>query len=214
MIHSETIAAIATGMNTAGIGIIRISGPDTFLIVSKLFRLKNQKKLDFFESHHAYYGFLYDEQELVDEVLLLPMKGPNSFTKEDTVEINCHGGILVMNRILETVIKYGARAAEPGEFTKRAFLNGRIDLSEAEAVIDVIHSKNQYALHNSLKQLTGKLKEKIKRIREVILYEIAYIESALDDPEHISLDGYPEKLKEKVRDLYEQTSLLSDSFLD
>lgn len=214
MIHSETIAAIATGMNTAGIGIIRISGPDTFLIVSKLFRLKNQKKLDFFESHHAYYGFLYDEQELVDEVLLLPMKGPNSFTKEDTVEINCHGGILVMNRILETVIKYGARAAEPGEFTKRAFLNGRIDLSEAEAVIDVIHSKNQYALHNSLKQLTGKLKEKIKRIREVILYEIAYIESALDDPEHISLDGYPEKLKEKVRDLYEQTSLLSDSFRD
>jgi len=214
MIYSETIAAIATGMNTAGIGIIRISGPDTFLIVSKLFRLKNQKKLDFFESHHAYYGFLYDGQELIDEVLLLPMKGPNSFTKEDTVEIDCHGGILVMNRILETVIKYGARAAEPGEFTKRAFLNGRIDLSEAEAVIDVIHSKNKYALHNSLKQLTGKLNEKIKRIREIILYEIAYIESALDDPEHISLDGYPEKLKEKVHDLYEQISLLSDSFRD
>lgn len=214
MIYSETIAAIATGMNTAGIGIIRISGPDTFTIVSKLFRSKNQKKLDFFESHHAYYGFLYDGKEMIDEILLLPMKAPNSFTKEDTVEINCHGGILVMNRILETVIKYGARAAEPGEFTKRAFLNGRIDLSEAEAVIDVIHSKNQYALNNSLKQLTGKLNEKIKKLRETILFEIAYIESALDDPEHISLDGYPDKLKLKVQDFYEQISLLSDSFRD
>lgn len=214
MIYSETIAAIATGMNTAGIGIIRISGAEAFLIAKKLFRLKNQKELYSFESHHAYYGFIYDNQELIDEVLLLPMKGPNSFTKEDTVEIDCHGGILVMNRILETVIKHGARAADPGEFTKRAFLNGRIDLSEAEAVIEVIHSKNQYALRNSLKQLTGKLNEKIKQCREVILYEIAFIESALDDPEHISLDGYPSRLKEKILSLLEQVHILSDSFKD
>ncbi|MFT3983140.1 MAG: tRNA uridine-5-carboxymethylaminomethyl(34) synthesis GTPase MnmE [Lachnospiraceae bacterium] len=212
--HSETIAAIATGMNPAGIGIIRISGAEAFLIASKLFRLKNHKELNSFQSHHVYYGFLFDGKELIDEVLLLVMKGPNSFTKEDTIEINCHGGILIMNRILETVIKYGARAAEPGEFTKRAFLNGRIDLSEAEAVIDLIHSKNQYALHNSLNQLTGKLYEKIKQIRDAILYEVAFIESALDDPEHISLDGYPENLKEKVQNLYEQVHLLSDSFRD
>lgn len=214
MIDSETIAAIATGMNTAGIGIIRISGAEAFLVARKLFRLKNQKELHSFESHHVYYGFIYDNEELIDEVLLLPMKGPNSFTKEDTIEIDCHGGILVMSRILETVIKHGARAAEPGEFTKRAFLNGRIDLSEAEAVIDVIHSKNQYALRNSLKQLTGKLNEKIKQCRDIILYEIAFIESALDDPEHISLDGYPFQLKEKIIYLSDQVHILSDSFKD
>lgn len=214
MIHSETIVAIATGMNTSGIGIVRISGDASFQIASDLFRTGSNRKINKFESHHAYYGYIYDGQDLIDEVLLLPMKAPKSFTKEDTVEIDCHGGIFVMNKIMETVMKYGARPAEPGEFTKRAFLNGRIDLSEAEAVIDVIHSKNEYALNNSLKLLTGKLNEKIRKIREALLFEIAFIESALDDPEHISLDGYAETLKEKAEGLYQQIHEMTVSFKD
>ena len=129
------------------------------------------------------------------------MKAPNSYTTEDTVEIDCHGGILVMNKILELIIKNGARLAEPGEFTKRAFLNGRIDLTKAEAVIDVINSKNDFALKSSVNQLKGSLSELIKGVRDDILYEIAFIESALDDPEHISLDGYQEKLSKKVNTL-------------
>ena len=129
------------------------------------------------------------------------MKKPNSFTTEDTVEINCHGGILVMNRILELVIKNGARLAQPGEFTKRAFLNGRIDLSKAEAVMDIISSKNDTALKSSVKQLRGSVYEKINDLRKAIIYDIAFIESALDDPEHISLDGYPQELSIKIADL-------------
>ena len=129
------------------------------------------------------------------------MKSPRSFTTEDTVEINCHGGMLVMNRILQLVITNGARLAEPGEFTKRAFLNGRIDLSEAEAVMDVISSKNDMALKSSVGQLRGKVSEKVKQLRSDIIYEIAFIESALDDPEHISLEGYPDKLLIKVNSL-------------
>ena len=135
---------------------------------------------------------------IVDEVMVSVMRSPNTYTREDTVEINCHGGVLVMQKILETVIKNGARIAEPGEFTKRAFLNGRIDLSKAEAVIDVIHSQNEYALASSMSQLKGNLSREVRELREQILYEIAFIESALDDPEHISLDGYTEELSEKV----------------
>lgn len=212
MIDSETIAAIATGMNTAGIGIIRISGAEAFLVARKLFRLKNQKELHSFESHHVYYGFIYDNEELIDEVLLLPMKGPNSFTKEDTIEIDCHGGILVMSRILETVIKHGARAAEPGEFTKRAFLNGRIDLSKAEAIIDLIYSKNDYAMKNSVNQLNGKLYDEIKKLREQVIYEISFIESALDDPEHIDLDEHKNDFVAFYDQLNKKLISLSSSF--
>ncbi|MEG7530394.1 MAG: tRNA uridine-5-carboxymethylaminomethyl(34) synthesis GTPase MnmE, partial [Hungatella sp.] len=146
------------------------------------------------ESHTVHYGHIYDGDDMMDEVLVLVMKGPHSYTAEDTVEIDCHGGVLMMKKILETVIKYGARPAEPGEFTKRAFLNGRIDLSQAEAVMDVIHAKNEYALKSSMKQLNGSILNQIRVLRKQILYEIAYIESALDDPEHISLDGYADKL--------------------
>lgn len=208
----DTIAAISTGMTSSGIGIVRISGPDSFQIARQIFINKSHHTLEQFESHHAYYGFICDENNIIDEVLLLPMKSPNTFTMEDTVEIDCHGGILVMRKILQTVIKYGARIADPGEFTKRAFLNGRIDLSRAEAVIDVIQSKNDYMLKNSINQLTGKLYKELKSIRDDILYEIAFIESALDDPEHISLDGYPEQLKEKLCFLIEKISKLSSSF--
>ena len=140
------------------------------------------------------------------------MRGPHSYTAEDTVEIDCHGGVLVMKKILETVIKYGARMAEPGEFTKRAFLNGRIDLSQAEAVIDVINSKNNYALKSSVSQLSGSMSKKVKELREKLLFEIAFIESALDDPEHISLDGYPEKLKVTVNDMQEELNRSLSTF--
>ena len=151
------------------------------------------------QSHTIHYGYIVDSDEnVIDEVMVAVMKAPRSYTTEDTVEINCHGGVLVMQKVLEAVLHAGARLAQPGEFTKRAFLNGRIDLSRAEAVIDVIHSQNEYALSSSVSQLKGQLSNKIHTLREDILYQIAFIESALDDPEHISLDGYPEQLATKV----------------
>lgn len=192
---SDTIAAIATAMTPSGIGIVRISGVDCMSIIDKIYVSKNgRKKLSECPTHTIHYGFIKDGEETIDEVMVLLMKAPNSYTREDTVEIDCHGGVYVMKRILETVIKYGARPAEPGEFTKRAFLNGRIDLTQAESVIDVINSKNEFALQSSLSQLKGSVVNSIKLIREHLLHEIAFIESALDDPEHISLDSYPQLL--------------------
>lgn len=209
---TDTIAAIATGMTNSGIGIVRVSGEDAISIVNKIYRSKNQKKrLSEVKSHTIHYGFIYDGDELIDEVMVSVMKAPNSFTAEDTVEINCHGGILVMNKILETVIKYGARTAEAGEFTKRAFLNGRIDLARAEAVMDIIHSKSEFALKSSVNQLKGSVSNEIKDIREKIIYEIAFIESALDDPEHISLEGYPEKLSGTIEQLLKRIDKLLQS---
>ena len=214
MNKSDTIAAIATGMVSSGIGIVRISGADALSIASLIFKSKsgNQFDINNFESHRAYYGFIYFEDKPVDEVLLLYLKGPKSFTAEDTIEINCHGGIHVMNKILSACLNAGARLAEPGEFTKRAFLNGRIDLSEAEAVIDIINSKNDYSLNNSVSQLRGSLLNVIKEIREKLLHETAFIEAALDDPEHYSLDGYPEKLKDIVNNNIIEIKKLISSF--
>ena len=192
----DTIAAVATGMTASGIGIIRISGPESRNITGKIYRSKGgKKKIEEVASHTINYGFIWDKEELIDEVLVMVMDGPRSYTGEDTVEIDCHGGVLAMKRVLETVIKYGARPAEPGEFTKRAFLNGRIDLSQAEAVIDVINAQNEYALKSSVSQLRGNIQRIIREIREQIIYQIAYIESALDDPEHISIDGYGDTLR-------------------
>ena len=209
---TDTIAAIATGITNSGIGIIRISGPDSVFIADKIFRPgKKNIKLENVESHTIHYGFIFDRENMIDEVMVSVMRGPRSFTAEDTVEINCHGGILIMNRILELVVRNGARMAEPGEFTKRAFLNGRIDLSEAEAVMDVISSKNDLALKSSVLQLRGFVSDKIKKLREEIIYEIAFIESALDDPEHISLEGYPEKLGIKVDHLLKDVDKLISS---
>ncbi|RGY95576.1 tRNA uridine-5-carboxymethylaminomethyl(34) synthesis GTPase MnmE [Clostridium sp. AM58-1XD] len=209
--RTETIAAIATAMSSSGIGIIRISGEEAFDIIDKIFRKKSGKKLKEKKSHVVHYGFIYDGEEKIDEVLVILMKGPHSYTAEDTVEIDCHGGVLMMKRILETVIKYGARPAEPGEFTKRAFLNGRIDLSQAEAVIDVINAKNQYALKSSVSQLSGSVSQKIRELRETIIYEIAFIESALDDPEHISLDGYNVRLRNNLIPMEREINRLLES---
>ena len=210
--QTDTIAAIATAVSDSGIGIIRISGSDALLVADKVYRSpKNQKKLSQAASHTIHYGYIYDEDELIDEVMVAVMRSPHSYTTEDTVEINCHGGILVMNRILETVLHYGARLAQPGEFTKRAFLNGRIDLSKAEAVMDLIHSKNEFAMKASVNQLKGSVSAKVRSLREDILYEIAFIESALDDPEHISLEGYPDKLMAKTQGLSQELKKLIDS---
>ena len=194
----DTIAAIATAVSNAGIGIIRISGSEAMEILAKIFEPYN-KKADVYqlENHRIYYGNIKDGEEVVDECIVLIMKGPHSYTKEDVVEIDCHGGVTVVYKVLNLVLKNGARAAEPGEFTKRAFLNGRIDLSQAEAVMDLIDSKNEMARKNSMTQLKGGLSDKIKQLREEIIYQIAFIESALDDPEHYSLDGFPEKLLEE-----------------
>ena len=197
---NDTIAAIATALSDSGIGIIRISGDDAIYIVDSIFRSPSGNRIMMkAQSHTVHYGYIVDKEEnVIDEVMVIIMKAPKSYTTEDTVEINCHGGVLVVQKVLQTVLENGARMAEPGEFTKRAFLNGRIDLSRAEAVIDVIHSQNEYALSSSVSQLKGRLSDKIHKLREDILYQIAFIESALDDPEHISLDGYPKQLSAKV----------------
>ena len=197
--NTDTIAAIATAMSNSGIGIIRVSGNESIEIVDHVFKnSKKENSLKRYKSHTIHYGFIYDENKILDEVMVSVFKSPHSFTTEDTVEINCHGGILVLQKILELLIKNGARLAEPGEFTKRAFLNGRIDLSEAEAVMDVISSQNEMALQSSVKQLQGSVSDKVKELRSEIIYEIAFIESALDDPEHISLDGFTERLENKI----------------
>lgn len=191
----ETIAAIATGMSNSGIGIIRMSGPEAISIADGIFvSARKNFKLTEAATHTVHYGNIVYEDNIIDEVLIIIMKAPNSYTREDIVEIDCHGGVYVMKKILDILIKSGARTAEPGEFTKRAFLNGRIDLTQAEAVIDIINSKNKYALSNSVKLLNGKLSERITEIRKDLINNIAYIEAALDDPEHISLDNYGDKL--------------------
>lgn len=203
---TETITAISTAMSDSGIGIVRMSGPEAFEIADRIY--KGKKQLSSQESHTVHYGWIKDGEDTIDEVLVILMRGPHSYTGEDTVEINCHGGVFVVRKILETVLKNGARVAEPGEFTKRAFLNGRMDLSRAEAVIDVIHSKNEFALKNSVSQLRGSIQRKIQAMRDEILYHTAYIESALDDPEHISLDGYAESLVEKTEKLLKELKKL------
>ena len=209
---TDTIAAIATAMSNSGIGIVRISGDEALDVADRIFRpKKGSRKVSDMETHTIHYGYVTDGDEVIDEVMLLIMKAPRSYTCEDTIEIDCHGGVLVMKKILETVLKYGARPAEPGEFTKRAFLNGRIDLSQTESVIDVINAQNELALKSSVSQLQGAVLEKIKAIRAVVLHEIAFIESALDDPEHVSLEGYPEQLHEIMSDAHSKVKKLLDS---
>ncbi|HBA48455.1 MAG TPA: tRNA uridine-5-carboxymethylaminomethyl(34) synthesis GTPase MnmE [Lachnospiraceae bacterium] len=197
----DTIAAIATGLTDSGIGIVRISGENAAGIGNEIFRSPSGRKiLCNAADHMLYYGYAYDTERdfTIDEVMAVVMRAPKSFTGEDTVEIQCHGGVFVMQKILDAALRCGARLAEPGEFTKRAFLNGRIDLSRAEAVMDVIRSENDYALGSSVNQLKGMLSEEIRRLRGEILYEVAFIESAIDDPEHFNTEGYQDKLSEKT----------------
>ena len=209
---TDTIAAIATAMSNSGIGIVRISGDEALEVADRIFvSKKGNKKVSEMASHTIHYGYVKDGEDIVDEVMLLIMKAPNSYTTEDTIEIDCHGGVLVMQKILETVLKYGARAAEPGEFTKRAFLNGRIDLSQAESVIDIINAKNDFALQSSVSQLRGSVLEKVKDLRAAIIHEIAFIESALDDPEHVDIESYPQKLLITVNSLWKTVDKMLES---
>ena len=210
-LYNSTIAAISTAMSNSGIGIVRMSGPEAFQIADRVYKGKKEKKLCEQQSHTIHYGYMVDGDQVIDEVLVMLMRGPHSYTGEDTVEINCHGGVYVVKRILELLIKNGARPAEPGEYTKRAFLNGRLDLSQAEAVGDLIASQNEYALQSSVSQLKGNIKDKIGEMREKILYHTAFIETALDDPEHISVDGYGETLKKVVDEIIEAMKRLLDS---
>lgn len=206
----KTIAAISTAMSASGIGIVRISGDEAMDVISRIYRSKNGKKnIREVQSHTIHYGFIYDGEDVVDEVLVMIMRGPHTYTGEDTVEIDCHGGVYAMKKVLETVLKNGAVIAEPGEFTKRAFLNGRLDLSQAEAVMDVIQARNSMALKSSVEQLKGSIQRAVKEIRSRLLYQIAYIESALDDPEHYDLEGYPQELAKIVdKEAGEITDLL------
>lgn len=199
---SETIAAIATGMGNSGIGIIRISGEEAITIANQIFQAKNKTKtIENMESYTAAFGLITYEGEIYDEAIALVMRAPHTYTAEDVVELDCHGGIIALKRILDLVLRLGARPAEPGEFTKRAFLNGRIDMSQAESVMDLIHAQNELAAKSSIRQLTGGLGEVVGKMRETLLYKIAYIESALDDPENYSLDNFPQELKETVDNL-------------
>ena len=199
--NSDTICAISTAISNSGIGIIRVSGDDAIEKVDKIFSGK-QSLLEA-ESHTVHYGHIVFDNKVLDEVMVLVFKGPKSYTTEDTVEIDCHGGVIVLQQVLNAVIAQGIRPAEPGEFTKRALFNGRIDLSQAESVMDIIDSNSKFALQNSMNQLQGSVSTMIKNLRAKIIYEIAYIESALDDPEHISLDGYQESLLPKIQDMKE-----------
>lgn len=208
---TETIAAIATSLSESGISIIRISGEDAAFVADKIIVTKKGIKVSEFKSHTIHYAYVMDGENVVDEVMVSYMKGPYSFTAENTVEINCHGGVLITKKVLQLVLRSGARLAYPGEFTKRAFLNGRIDLTKAEAIMDIIHADNEFALQVGMKQLKGSVSKKIASIREKLIYEIAFIESALDDPEHISLEGYPEQLNSKLSIILQELIKMEES---
>lgn len=184
MIEFDTIAAIATALGEGSVGMIRVSGPDSVQIADSIF--KSKKRLQEAETHTLHYGHIVDpgSEDVVDEVLVALMRSPRSYTKEDVVEIHCHGGIVVVQRVLQIVLAAGARLAEPGEFTKRAFLNGRIDLSQAEAVIDLIRSKTDSSMKLALKQVEGYLGNKIRKLRQKLIELLAHIEVTIDYPEH------------------------------
>lgn len=201
MLELDTIAAISTPLGEGAIGIVRLSGPEALTISDKIFKSPSGKKLSEVNSHTIHYGHIVDPEtnETIEEVMVSVMKGPKTFTREDVVEINCHGGILSVNRVLQLVITNGARLAEPGEFTKRAFINGRIDLSQAEAVMDLIRAKTDRAADVALGQLEGRLSKLIKRLRQEILEVLAQVEVNIDYPEYDDVEEMTNKVfKEKA----------------
>lgn len=215
MLNSDTIAAISTALGNSGIHIIRISGCNSFNIINNIFKKGKQLQafdVNNYESHTIHYGYIFDEDVCLDEVMVSIFKSPGSYTTEDIVEINCHGGSYVVKHILKLILKNGSRLAEPGEFSKRAFLNGRIDLSQAEAVMDVIKSQNEYSLRSFVNNLRGDISNKIKAIRESILHDVAFIEAALDDPEHYSLDGFSNEVLQSIKKNKQDLIDMSDSY--
>lgn len=208
----DTIAAISTPRGEGGIGIVRISGDDAFEIIGKIFKPKSGKKISELRNFSINYGHIYDGDTLIDEVMVSIMKAPHTYTKENVVEINCHGGVVVTERILGTVLKYGARHAEIGEFTRRAFLNGRIDLTQAEAVIDIIHGKTENSVSLSLNQLRGDLKEQIEHLKKLVLDVAAHINVVLDYPEEGIDDPLPEHLVDNLQEVVDTTDRLIKSY--
>ena len=209
---NDAIAAISTGLVPAGIGIVRVSGEDALFVADAVFNSPSGRKLSDAPGNTIHYGHIVYRGETLDEVLVTVLRAPHSYTGEDTAEINCHGGVIAVRKVLEAVIKSGARPAEPGEFTKRAYLNGRIDLSQAEAVMDVISSGSEYALKNAMNQLKGELGKRIGEIRSSLLHELAFIESALDDPEHYTLEGYTKTLYSHIEEQQKKLERLLSSF--
>lgn len=202
---NDTIAAIATGMTEAGIGIIRISGPASFECIQRIFRLQNGNIpcIEHWKAYTIHYGNIVDPDtnQILDEVLVSIFRAPRSYTTQDSIEINTHGGVYLEQKILRLILRQGVRMAEPGEFTKRAFLGGRIDLTRAEAVMDLIGAQNEFSHRTAMSQLRGSIANVVRELRERILYEIAFIESALDDPDNYDTDGYPDRLRSICNEL-------------
>ena len=209
----DTIAAVATAVGEGSVSIIRVSGEEALKIAKKIFRGVRGKSLDDIKPYTMRYGSIIDIEtdEKIDEVILSYMKGPKSFTAEDTIEINCHGGVIATKRVLDTVIKSGARLAEPGEFTKRAFLNGRIDLSQAEAVMDIINSKTEVSMKSALVQSEGKLSKEINELRNKLLEIIAHIEATVDYPEDDLEEVTSEKTELDVKLVINEVNKLIES---
>ena len=209
----KTIAAISTALSESGIGIIRVSGPDAVGICSEiLFDKKKESVLDKMEAGSFRHCYVFDSDRILDECIVLLYKAPHSYTGEDTVEIQCHGGVFLLKKVLDLVVSHGAVLSAPGEFTKRAFLNSKMDLAQAEAVMDLISSRSEGALRASRDQMSGRVSEAVKDLRAKILYETAYIESAIDDPEHYDLTGYEEKLSETVDDISDKITEMIRSY--
>lgn len=208
----DTIAAISTPRGEGGIGIVRISGNNALDILEKIFKPKSGKAIKGLRNYSINYGHIFDGKTLVDEVLVSIMKAPNTYTREDIVEINCHGGFVITEKVLEVVLKNGARIAEIGEFTRRAFLNGRIDLTQAEAVIDLIHGKTEKSVSLSLNQLRGDLKEQIEHLKKLVLDVAAHINVVLDYPEEGIDDPLPEHLVENLQEVLDTTNRLIRSY--
>lgn len=211
MYTEDTIAAIATPPGTGGVGIIRVSGQKSFDIVNSIYKDSQTDLLVNRQNRTIQYGKIYNPHEndqVLDEVLLLLMKGPHSFTAEDVVEIQCHGGIVVVREILKLLLRQGARLAEPGEFTKRAFLNGRIDLTQAEAIIDIIEAKSEKSLSVAVNQLDGTLAKLIRNLRESLLTLVAQLEVTIDYPEEDIEELTLEETGKKLKPIYEQMNQL------
>ncbi|MCK8816619.1 tRNA uridine-5-carboxymethylaminomethyl(34) synthesis GTPase MnmE [Natroniella sulfidigena] len=208
MYVTDTIAAISTAVGEGGIGIVRISGPEAIEIVEEIFVSKKEKSLVEVDSYTAHYGQIIDprNQQIVDEVITLVMKAPKTYTTEDIVEIDCHGGPIVVQKILDVVLHSGARLADPGEFTKRAFLNGRIDLAQAEAIIDLIRSQTEVGLEVAIDQLEGGLSKKVDQIKQDIVSLLAHLEATIDFPEDEIEDFNPDQLGARINEAIKKTS--------
>jgi len=210
--NRSTIVAIGTRPGEAAIGIVKLSGDKSIFIADKIFRSKSKKKLSEIDTYNMLYGHIIDnEGNTIDEVVVTLMKKPKSYTREDIVEINCHGGIIATTKVMELCIESGARIAEPGEFTKRAFLNGRIDLSQAEAVIDLVRSKTEQSLKIAARNLQGNVKKEIKRLKEMIIDVVVQLEASVDFiEEDLEITPY-QKLTKKVKEIKaELEELISD----